>query len=396
MTWARCVTHETSALDPRIAVQLVSKWCRGSASCRGRGYYHQCRQAVRMICPRFSAILQLDIEHAYHVQKARRRQLQSFHRPPPRSLDRGRVLFEERRLGDAQQFEHTAARRGAFGSKRAKAEPTRTQHGSCLRKELASGFSGWVSLHFEVRSELQRSRRGYDLALVRSYDSNARWPRSEFGSYPSSAQRFRGRRALPLRDRLHAAHASGWRVLQCAARRDPVRTELRAAELGAHSRVRAGRRARCQALPRWPWWKAEVYLDVQNVHRHRSSEPLRRGRVQLQPTRSARVHHRPAHAAGRRCEYEGSNGEFFRSIAGVLLLFAVRLRLYSRVLLIGSSGGGRSARARGPFGSSPSRHRRATRSRHRHAGRRRPRPGRLRCEALQIGLTARSRRRRTS
>ena len=235
-------TRQTSALDPRIAVnyQMVPRLGFKAAA----GYYHQSPQGADL-----SAVFgnpKLDIEHAYHVLGGANFKLTEH-------LSLEEVVFYSksadlvtRSNSSTPLLAETLVQEGqgrAYGAQ------------LLLRQELAAGFFGWVSYTL-MRSE----RKDHESNEWRLFDYDQTHVATVVGSYDLGkgfevGARFRYATGLP-RTPVTGAFYSGRRDLY-----EPNFGTQNSLRIPAFVQADARVAKRFQGA----WWKAEVYLDVQNI-----------------------------------------------------------------------------------------------------------------------------------
>jgi TonB family protein len=236
------VTHQTSAVDPRIAFnyQMVPRLGFKAAA----GYYHQSPQAADL-----SAVFgnpQLDIEHAYHVLGGANFKLTEH-------LSLEEVVFYSKSANLVTRSNSSTPLLAESLVQEGQGRAYGTQF--LLRQELAAGFFGWVSYTL-MRSE-RKDHPGNDWRLF-DYDQThvATVVASyELGKGFEVGARFRYATGFPRTPVVSAFYST--------------RRDLYEPNFGQQNseRIPAFVQADARIAKRFTgaWWKAEVYLDVQNI-----------------------------------------------------------------------------------------------------------------------------------
>ena len=236
------ITHQTSALDPRISVsyQMVPRLGFKAAA----GYYHQSPQAADL-----SAVFgnpQLDIEHAYQVLGGANFKLTEH-------LSFEEVVFYSKSADLVTRSNSSTPLLAEALVQEGQGRAYGTQ--VLLRQELASGFFGWVSYTL-MRSE----RKDHPDNEWRLFDFDQTHVATIVGSYELGkgfevGARFRYATGFPRTPVIGAFYST---------RRDlyePTFGQQNSERIPAFVQADARVAKRFQG----PWWKAEIYLDVQNV-----------------------------------------------------------------------------------------------------------------------------------
>ncbi len=236
------VTHETSALDPRLSAsyQMLPRLGFKAAF----GYYHQSPQPADL-----SAVFgnpQLDIEHAYQLLGGANVKLSEHV-----SLEEVVFYTKSSNLVTRSDSSTPLLAEALVQSGEGRAYGTQI----LLRHELTAGFFGWISYTL-MRSE-RKDHPGLDWRL---FDFDQTHVATVVASYELGrgfelGARFRYATGFPRTPVTHAFYS---------ARRD-----LYEPSFGSQNsqRIPAFVQADARIAKRFngAWWKAEVYLDVQNV-----------------------------------------------------------------------------------------------------------------------------------
>jgi hypothetical protein len=244
-------TRETSALDPRLAVnyQMVPRLGFKAAA----GYYHQSPQGADL-----SSVFgnpKLDIEHAFHLLGGATFKLTEH-------LSVEEVVFYSKSDNLVVRSNSSTPLLAEALSQEGQGRAYGTQ--LLLRQELASGFFGWVSYTL-MRSE----RKDHPANDWRLFDYDQTHVATVVASYDLGAgfevgARFRYATGLP-RTPVTGSFYSARRDLY-----EPTFGQQNSQRIPAFVQADARLAKRFQGS----WWKGELYVDVQNITDRQNPEEV--------------------------------------------------------------------------------------------------------------------------